>query len=87
LQYAGEDQHLAEQISPESRDIYAQILYGIREEGARTISRCSSSENHTGITAFRGEPQVPQIAAIMARELGWNRAEQDLRVEQFRKTS
>jgi hypothetical protein len=39
---------------------------------------------HTGITASRGEPQAPQIAGIVARELGWNAAEQHHWVENFK---
>lgn len=84
LQYTGEDPRLAERISPESMDIYAQVLYGIREEGAKTISDVLLRRIHTGITASRGEPQAPRIAGIMAQELGWNAAEQDHRVEKFK---
>lgn len=84
LQYTNEDPHLAEPISPESGDIYAQVLYGIREEGAKTISDLLLRRMHTGITASRGEPQAPQIAGIAARELGWDAAEQAHWVEGFK---
>ena len=84
LQYTGEDPSLAEPISPEGMDIYAQVLYGIREEGAKTISDTLLRRMHTGITASRGEPQAPQIAEIVARELGWNAAEEDHWVENFK---
>ena len=84
LQYTKEDPRLAGQISPESTDIYAQVLYGIREEGAKTISDVLLRRIHTGITASRGEPQTPQIAGIMARELGWNTSEQDHWEQQFK---
>jgi glycerol-3-phosphate dehydrogenase len=65
-------------------DIYAQVLYGIREEGAKTISDILLRRMHTGITASRGEPQAAQIAGMMARELGWNAAEQDHWVKDFK---
>jgi len=84
LQYTGEDPRLAGPISPESMDIYAQVLYGIREEGAKTISDILLRRMHTGITASRGEPQAPQIAGIAAGELGWNASEQDHWVENFK---
>ena len=84
LQYTAEDPRLAEPISPESMDIYAQVLYGIREEGAKTPSDTLLRRMHTGITSSRGEPQAPRIAAIMAGELGWNAAEQDHWVENFK---
>jgi glycerol-3-phosphate dehydrogenase len=84
LQFMGEDRRLAEQISPESRDIYAQVLYGIREEGAKTISDVLLRRMHTGITATRGEQQATRIAGIMARELGWSAAERDQQVEKFK---
>ncbi len=84
LHYTKEDPRLAEPISPESMDIYAQVLYGIREEGAKTISDVLLRRIHTGITASRGEPQAPQIAGIAASELGWKAAEQDHQVEKFK---
>ena len=84
MHYTAEDPRLAEPISPESRDILAQVLYGIREEGAKTISDVLLRRIHTGITASRGEPQAPKIAGIVARERGWNAAEQDHWVENFR---
>jgi len=84
LQYTKEDPRLAAQISPESTDIYAQVVYGIREEGAKTISDVLLRRIHTGITASRGEPQTPQISGIMARELGWNISEQDHWKQQFK---
>jgi len=84
LHYTGDDPRLAEQISPESMDIYAQVLYGIREEGAKTISDVLLRRIHTGITASRGEPQARKIAGIVAGELGWNPAEQDHWIEKFK---
>jgi len=84
LQYTKEDPCLAEPISPESRDIYAQVLYGIREEGAMTISDIILRRMHTGITASRGEPQASQIAGIAARELGWSAAESEHWIAHFK---
>jgi len=84
LLYTKEDPRLAEQVSPDSGDIYAQVLYGIREEGAKTVSDILLRRMHMGITALRGEPQAPRIAGIMARELGWNAADQDRHIRLFK---
>jgi glycerol-3-phosphate dehydrogenase len=84
LQYTKEDPRLAEQISPESRDIYAQVLYGIREESAKTLSDILLRRMHTSITASRGEPQASQIAGIAARERGWSAAESEHWIAHFK---
>jgi glycerol-3-phosphate dehydrogenase len=83
LQLSHEDPHLAEDISPESRDIYAQVLYGIREEGARTISDIVLRRMHLGITSLRGAQQADRIAETAAQELGWNKDEKKHWMERY----
>jgi glycerol-3-phosphate dehydrogenase len=83
LQLTHDDPRLAEAISPESRDIYAQVLYGVREEGAKTISDIVLRRMHLGITSSRGGPQASKIAETAARELGWSNDEKKHRVEAF----
>jgi len=77
LQLVKEDPRLAETISPESGDIYAQVVHGIREEGARSISDVLLRRMHLGITSSRGEQQLERIAGIAGRELGWRDDEKD----------
>lgn len=83
LQLAKDDPRLAEPLCPESRDICAQVLYGIREEGSRTISDIVLRRMHTGITTSRGEAQAARIAGVAAQELGWSPEETDHRIAQF----
>jgi glycerol-3-phosphate dehydrogenase len=83
LQLTCDAPRLREAISPESRDIYAQVVYGIREEGAKTISDIVLRRMHLGITSSRGQQQADRIAEIAANELGWSNDEQKHRIEQF----
>lgn len=71
-------------ISSESRDIYAQILYSVMEEGVRTVSDIIFRRIHTGITATRGVNQVEKIAEIAGRELKWSEDEKRHHIEEFR---
>jgi glycerol-3-phosphate dehydrogenase len=48
------------------------VVYGIREEGARTISDVVLRRMHLGITSSRGGKQAERIAEIAAKELGWS---------------
>jgi glycerol-3-phosphate dehydrogenase len=83
LQLVHDDPRLAETISSESRDIYAQVLYGIREEGAKTISDIVLRRMHLGITSSRGGQQAERIAETAGRELGWSNDQKKHWVERF----
>ena len=83
LQLTHDDPRLAEVISPDSRDIYAQVLYGIREEGARTISDIVLRRMHLGITSSRGAQQAERIAVTAAKELCWSNDEKKHWLERF----
>jgi glycerol-3-phosphate dehydrogenase len=76
---------LREQISPESRDIYAQVVYSIREEQARTLPDVVFRRIYLGMTGKRGSDRIGRIAAIMAQELGWNDDEAGREVDDFQK--
>jgi glycerol-3-phosphate dehydrogenase len=77
LHLTKDDPHLAEPICSESKDIYAQIVYGVREEGARTLSDIVLRRLHTGITSSRGEAQAARIADTASQPLGWSADEKD----------
>ena len=83
LQLLREDPRLGEAISPESRDLYAQVVYSIRNEGAKTLSDIVLRRMHLGITASRGIQQADRIADIAAGELGWSNEEKSHHREQF----
>ncbi len=84
FQLAKDDPSLGQAISPESRDVYAQVVLSIREEGAKTVSDIVLRRMHLGITASRGLPQTEKITEIAGKELGWTDEEKRHRIEEFR---
>jgi glycerol-3-phosphate dehydrogenase len=84
LELARKEPSLRAPISPDSRDVYAQVLLGVREEGAKTLSDIILRRMHLGISAGRGDQQAEKIAALAGKELGWSDDEIKHRVEQFR---
>lgn len=84
LELAGDDLSLKKRISPQSNDIYAQVSYSVREEGAKTVSDILLRRMHLGITASRGLRHAGAIARIAGRELGWDADEAKHRAEEFK---
>ncbi len=84
LELAGDDLSLKKRISPESNDIYAQVSYSVREEGAKTVSDILLRRMHLGITAYRGLRNAAAIAKLAGKDLGWNADEVKHHVEEFR---
>ena len=85
LDLAKMDRALGEAISPESRDIYAQVAYSIMEEGARTLSDIILRRMHLGMTGSRGKDHAERIASLAAQELKWSGEEKSRQIENFRK--
>ncbi len=70
-------------ISSDSHDIYAQVLFSVREEGARTLSDIVLRRMHLGMTASRGLNQAERIADIAGRELAWSDDEKHHQIKEF----
>jgi glycerol-3-phosphate dehydrogenase len=85
LELARQDPSLAGRIATDSLDLFAQIVYSIREEGARTLSDIVLRRMHLGMTADRGLGSIEAVAAVAARELGWSREQTGQQAEEFRK--
>jgi glycerol-3-phosphate dehydrogenase len=85
LGLAASDPVLGDSISPESRDVYAQVLYSVLEEGARTLSDIVFRRMHLGITASRGLKQAEKIADIAGSELKWSDDEKRHQIDEFTK--
>ncbi len=85
LELISADPILGEQISPESQDIYAQVVYSIEEEGARTLSDIILRRMHIGMTGSRGMSQAEKIAEIAGRTLSWSDEEKQHQIEKFQK--
>jgi glycerol-3-phosphate dehydrogenase len=79
------DPSMGEAISPESRDIYAQIVYSTMEEGARTLSDIVLRRMHLGMTGTRGRIQAEKIAEVAGRELKWSGEEKKQHIEDYHK--
>jgi glycerol-3-phosphate dehydrogenase len=84
LETARKEPSLRATISPDSRDLYAQVLFGVREEGAKTLSDIVLRRMHLGISAGRGAQQAEKIAALAGTELGWSDEEVKHRAEAFK---
>ena len=83
LDLVGSQRGLGQAISPESMDIYAQVVYSVREEGAKTLSDILLRRMHIGMTGSRGALQAEQIAEIAGRELRWSAEEKRQHLENF----
>jgi glycerol-3-phosphate dehydrogenase len=70
-------------ISPESRDISAQVLYSVLEEGARTLSDIVLRRMHLGMSASRGVNQAEKIADIAGRALDWSKDNKHNQINTF----
>jgi glycerol-3-phosphate dehydrogenase len=85
LDLVRQEPSLGETIAPGSRDIYAQVVHGIREEGARTLSDIVLRRMPLGMAGNRGLDQIGRIASVAARELAWNAEEARREIEGFRR--
>jgi len=83
LALADADAALGRAISPLSRDIYAQVLFSIIEEGARTLSDIVLRRMHLGLTGGRGRDRAEKIASLAAQEFKWSAEETRQQVENF----
>jgi glycerol-3-phosphate dehydrogenase len=84
MQLVEADPASGETISPESRDLYAQVSYSVLDEDARTLSDIVLRRMHLGMTASRGLQQVEKIAEIAGAELKWNDDERHHQIEEFK---
>lgn len=85
LELVDMDPSMGEAISPESRDIYAQVVYSTMEEGARTLSDIVLRRMYLGMTGTRGRKQAEKIAEVAGKELKWSREEKQQHLENYHK--
>src|SRR5512143_1569245 len=85
LELVDMDPSMGEAISPESRDIYAQVVYSTMEEGARTLSDIVLRRMYLGMTGTRGRKQAEKIAEVAGKELNWSREEKQHHLENYHK--
>jgi glycerol-3-phosphate dehydrogenase len=68
-----EDQHLGQALDESSRVMTAEILYGIRYEMAKKLSDIIFRRTELGSAGYPGRAAIEACAAVMAKEMGWNR--------------
>jgi glycerol-3-phosphate dehydrogenase len=76
--------HLAQPLSPTVTDIGAQVRYGVRVEHCLRVSDFIRRRTLLGASAGQGWDAAPAVAALMADELGWSRAQTDAELEAYR---
>ncbi len=77
------DERLGAPISGDSRDIYAQVVYSVQEEGARTLQDIILRRMQIGTTASRGLQQAGKMADAAGRVLKWSSDETAAQVADF----
>jgi glycerol-3-phosphate dehydrogenase len=66
------DPTLAEPLCPHGPDIGAQVVYAARHELACTVADVLLRRTPCGWNRCRGVDAAPRVAALLAREFGWN---------------
>jgi glycerol-3-phosphate dehydrogenase len=79
-----DDPKLAEQISDRFPDIAAQVVHAARHEMALTLEDVLFRRTGLGTAGTPGDAAMTKVAAIMARELDWDRAERAAQVDRAR---
>ncbi len=70
-------------LCPHVWDIGAQVIYGVRHEGAQTVGDVLLRRTPAGWSRCRGLDAAEQVAALMATELGWSAEQQHRQVQQY----
>ena len=74
---------LSHPLSPHYPDIGAQVVLAAREEGCLTIGDFVRRRSLLGATADQGWAAVPQVAALLAHELGWSSTRRQHEIEAY----
>ncbi len=81
---AEQEPELAQQLHPELPYIAAEIVWGVREEMARTLDDVLARRTRAlFLNAHAAMAMAPRAAELMARELGRDRAWVDAQVREF----
>jgi glycerol-3-phosphate dehydrogenase len=80
LRHVNDDPRLGEPVSPGRPTLAAEVLHGVREEMAATLSDVIFRRTGLGSLGHPGEEPLRTCAGIMAGELGWGgrRIQQEL---------
>ncbi|OLB57969.1 MAG: hypothetical protein AUI01_03455 [Ktedonobacter sp. 13_2_20CM_2_56_8] len=85
LDLIGEDASLRERLLPELPYVRAEVVYACRGEMAMTLEDVLARRTRIMLEdAERGAGIAPEVAALMAPELGWSSDYTQAQVEQYR---
>jgi glycerol-3-phosphate dehydrogenase len=76
---------LARRLSPRYPDIGAQVVFSVKHEYCMTVSDFIRRRSLLGASADQGWDAAPQVAAVLARELGWSAERQARELEAYRR--
>ncbi len=85
LDLIDEDESLRERLVPDLPYLRAEVVYACRAEMAMTLEDVLARRTRIILEdAERGAGVAPEVAAMMARELGWSSDQTRAQVEQYR---
>ncbi|MEY9877689.1 glycerol-3-phosphate dehydrogenase [Streptacidiphilus sp. MAP12-33] len=85
LQLIAEEPGLAEPLNGADDYLRAEVVYAARAEGARHLDDVLARRTRISIETFdRGTAVMAEAAALMAPELGWDKAQIDKEIEHYR---
>lgn len=85
IKYIDGAPHFAHKIDPSLPNIYAELIFGLRDEMALTLSDLILRRTGIGAVGYPGADILTRIADLAAEELGWNPArkqEEILKIKQ-----
>ena len=79
------DPKLGEKLHPELPNVKAEVVWGVRNEMARSVEDALARRTRAlFLNARAALAMAPAVSELMARELGWNAAEQEKQLTAFR---
>lgn len=80
-----EDASLGDLLHPDLPYVGAEIVWAARQEMARTVEDVLARRTRALLLDARSSAEIaPRVAALMAKELGWDRAWEDAQVAAYR---
>jgi glycerol-3-phosphate dehydrogenase len=73
LRYGAEDPVWSEPVTHDTPVLKAEVLHGVRTEMARKLTDVLLRRTELGTAGYPGDACLETCAAIMARELGWDK--------------
>ena len=85
VELAKEEKRLSQRVCKHHPHILAQVVYGIRQEFAKTLSDVLSRRLQMSGLPCRGLDALENVGEVLANELGWDLATKNNEMESYRK--